>query len=437
MSLKLLVVEDEPELEISHVPLSESEAVEPDMELPNDFTVQDDLDLLQDAATALEAIGCQAACEGMDIAAARELDKLVPGFMRRNGGHSAFTSRPSLEGLSDTVKTVKDKFVEIIQALRKRVAQMYASFKAWLMAKFSKPEAQQPKEEVNDFLNKTPERNAIGFIASLPETPEEAAEEVARLMDGDTKAFTASLTDSFKSLNKRMRSLEESIESNPTHYRLALGLSTVEQIYNEDLDSGLRSIIEKAFKAAEAAMKARNKFHFSDAMEDIDTVSKEIDEFKESTISTGDSDGGAKIVPFDKLYDNVSKASEDMKKFSTQDKVVGASAAIDHIVKISTETALEDVLKAIPEDVPAEEHHKFAQKIATLYRQIAKLGSSMLLLWRARFNAVSSINEVGSALLGLKQGFETAVVGCGGSLTPEQKTQLTKALVGKGLNIAF
>ena len=72
-----------------------------------------------------------------------------------------------------------------------------------------------------------------------------------------------------------------------------------------------------------------------------------------------------------------------------------------------------------------------------LYRQVATLGSSLLVIWRARYNAVQSINQVAGALLGLKQAFEGAVTGAGGSLTPEQKEQLSKALTGKGLQISF
>ncbi len=437
MSLKLLVLEDEPEMEISHVPLSDVADVDPDMEMPGEFLIQDDINLLADAATTLETIGCRVATEGMDIATARELEKLSPGFMRRSGGHNAFTSRPSLEGLADSVKAVKDKFFEIIQTLRRRVAQMFTTLKAWLMAKFTKAGAQDTTEEVNNFLNKTPERNAIEFIAKLPEDPVEAADEIARYMDGDTKTYAASLADSFKALTKRMNTLEESIKANPTHFRLALGQSTIEQIYQEDLDSNARQIIEKAYQAAEAAMNARNKHHFYDAIEDIDVVAKEIEAFKEATVSTGQTDDDANTLSFDKLYDNVSKAAEEMKKFSTQDKVADANAAIDKIVKISNGAKLEEILEAIPEDVPAEDHHKFAQKIVALYRQVATLGSSLLVIWRARYNAVQSINQVAGALLGLKQAFEGAVTGAGGSLTPEQKEQLSKALTGKGLQISF
>ena len=184
-------------------------------------------------------------------------------------------------------------------------------------------------------------------------------------------------------------------------------------------------------------MNARNKHHFYDAIEDIDVVAKEIEAFKEATVSTGQTDDDTNTLSFDKLYDNVSKAAEEMKKFSTQDKVADANAAIDKIVKISNGAKLEEILEAIPEDVPAEDHHKFAQKIVALYRQVATLGSSLLVIWRARYNAVQSINQVAGALLGLKQAFEGAVTGAGGSLTPEQKEQLSKALTGKGLQISF
>lgn len=440
MSLKLLVIEEEPELEISHVPLSNTEEIEPDMEMPGEFLIQDDLDLLQDSATALESIGCGIGCEGMDIASARELDKLSPGFMRRAGGHAVFTSRPSLEGLSDGIKAVRDKFFELIQIIRKRVAQMYNSFRAWLLSKFSKPENQDVKEEINDFLSQTREHNAITYLSSLSEDPAEAAEEIGRLMDGETKLFVADFTDKLNGLVKRMQILQDAMEKNPTHFRLVKGLVTVEELFNEHTNSEIHQVLDEAFKTADAIMKARNSDAFHEVISKIGEISKRIDEIKEGTIAPADAVNQTKddsSVSYAKLYENIAKAADDMKKVSIQQQVADMQKTVTHIIKISEGTTVEEVLEMIPEDVPADMHHQFAQKVVTFYRSIAKLGSVFLLLWGARASSISSINKVGEALLGLKEGFEKAVVASGASLTPEQKTQLTKALIGKGLKIIF
>jgi hypothetical protein len=440
MSLSILTIEEEPEVEISYVPLSETENVEADMEVAHAFSKQDDLDLLQDSATALESIGRRIACEGMDINTARELEEIVPGFMRRSGGHGVFTNRPSLEGLSDTVKTVKDKFVEIIQHLRKAVAAMFHRFCEWLKAKFASKESQDTKEDVKDFLNKTTEANGLEFMAKLPEDPAQTAEEIGRLMDGDTKPFVAALTDKLGVVNKRSGEIEEMISGNPTHYRLAIGLTTVEQLFKEDLDSKVNTLIGKAFIAGGDATMARNADAFHKAMSVIAEISEGIDEFNQETVGSGDSgDQGESDseVKLDKLYANISKAADDMQKVDVQRKAKDMLASLARIVRLSEEINVEDILEMIPDDVPASERDAFGQKIATFYRKLAKLGSTTFQLWKARSDSIANINKVGTMLMELKDSFEKAVVSAGAVLTPEQKTQLSTTMVGKGMRIDF
>lgn len=440
MTLKQLVVEDEPELEINHIPLTSEDDKDTDPEMPNDFLVQDDLDLLSDSAAALETIGCRLACEGIDLSTARELEKVIPDFMRGSGGHGRYTIKPSIEGLADGIKAVKDKFFEIIKKLREKVTSAYKRFLEWLMAKFSKADAKDVMDEVNDFLSQTREKNAIEYISNLPDEPEEAAAEIARFMDGDTKAFTADLTDKFQIAVKRANLLYDSMEKNPTQYRLATGLVTVSDIFSKEADSEIHKVIDDAYDAADAAMKASNQERFMEAILKIEEISKQIDAIKEETIAAANDIGGVdddKPVSYIKLYEYAAAAANDMKKVSIQQQVKGVQSAIKRTIEISESTNLEEVLEMIPEDVPAETHHKFASKIVAFYRSIAKLGAVFLQIWNARVAAVTSINKVGEALIGLKEGIEKAVVSAGSSLTSEQKTQLTKALVGKGLKIIF
>lgn len=441
MALKELILEDEPEMEISYVPLSESsDQLEEDPELPGQFLAQDDLDVLQDSAVALEAIGVRIACEGMDYSSARELDALIPNYIRNHGGPRGFTSRPSLEGLADGANAVKQKLMEIIQRVRQFVATMYKRFSAWLTQKFSRAEAQDVAPAVAEFVAKRQNRDAMKFMSDLPEKPDEAADEVARLMDGDTKAFTAQCTDQFQTLTKNVAAIEKMMTDNPTHFRLATGVISVKELFKEDANSAISLMLKKAAEVADNSMKARNNEQFMQAIQNITAVTQEMDEFDKNMVVNDESSeqyGDGQAISLDKLFDNINTVAEELKRVDVKAQVAAMNSSIEHIVKISEGTEIEEIMEMIPEDVPAEKHSVFGNQIAALYRRIAKLGADILRLWKVRADSVESINKVGGALVGLVDGFEKAVVACGTTITPEQKAQLVKALAAKGFTVEF
>jgi hypothetical protein len=442
MSLKILILEDEPELEVSHVPLSgtDNHADDADMELPGEFLVQDDLDVLDDAACALEQMGVKMACEGISLDMARELDKLDPGFLKRAGGHAVFTHRPSLEGLNDGVKAVVDTLKAIVIKVRTFVAELYKRFLSWLTARFSKPGATDLDENLQQFVAERRNKDAIAYITSLPDDPAEAADEVARWIDGDSKAYASALADQFGGLHASVERLEDQMHQNPVHFRLAKGIVSVKELFKQDSDSAIAQILFKAHKAADVAMKTRRSEEFYQAIEGIDGIAHELDAFeKNMTINDHESSemGDDKAVPFSQLYDNVAQAANDFKRVDVQQLVQEMASGVKHVIQMSAETKIEDILEMIPEDVPADKQGTYAQKIAALYRRLAKLGADILRLWKVRSDAVGSINEVGKALMGLVDAFEKAVTDAGSGLSQEQKAQLVKALGGKGFQIAF
>lgn len=443
MSLKLLIVEDEPELEVTNVPLScedkASEAEEADMELPGEFTIQDDFDLLTDAATALESIGTRIAIEGIDLSTARELDKLAPGFLRQAGGHSVFTNRPSLEGLSEATTSVSTTLAELMQRARVFVAGMYKRFREWLVNLVNKPEATGIQQEVEEFLAKQSSRAVMQYISSLPDTPQEAADEIARFMDGDTKQFSMALAEQLQSTVEMMQKLEEQIEAHPVQFRLAKGIVTVAEYFKEEANSSVQVMLKKASAAADIAMKCRNAQEFAKALEVITSVEGELREFSANMVvhSKPSKDlGDENAVAFDKLYDNVTTAVKDFQRLDIQDQVKSLTTTIEDIIRISEETKIEDVLEMIPDDVANDQRNAYAKKIVALYRDIASTGVSALNMWKLRLGSVQGINVIGSKLIEIVESFESDVAACVSSLQPEQKEQLAKALRGKGLSTA-
>lgn len=445
MSLKLLCVEDEPELEIVHVARTdEVENLEIEPELPGEFLVEDDVNVLADAASALESIGYHIACEGMDLSTARELEKIVPGFIRKSGGNRAFTSQPSLEGLADAAKTVKDKFTEVIKRLRDFVVQMYQRFIAWIKSKTSDTEGGKQNEtfaeEINEFLAARRNRDAMEYISSLPDTAAEAAEEVARFMDGETGEFASRFTDQIERVMKRVAIVEKMMMDNPTQFRLARGAITVADLFKVEADAAINGILKKAMTVANNGMSARNAEQFAQAMQAIAEVSAELNEFEKGMVvndAPSSEYGDDKAMPFVKVYDNVKQAVTDMERVDIHTAANAILATAGAIVDVSQSVKIEEILEMIPGDVDANKHSAYGQQIASLYRRIAKVGADVLRLWRMRFYSVAAINKVMLAMIEVVDAFENGVVDAGAGLQPEQKTQLAKALANKGLKIVF
>lgn len=440
MSLKILTIEEEEPLEISNVPLSSEvdHADEADMELPGEFLVQDDLDLLQDSACALESIGSRIAIEGIDISTARELDKHVPGFIKRAGGSRVFTPRPSLEGLSDAATSVKETLVSIVRRVREFVASMYKKMLAWFQAKFSKAEVATVKQTVQEFLNERRNKDAMAYMTNLPEDAQEAADEVARWVDGDSKAFASALANQLPGIMKITESIEHAIDENPTHFRLVQGIVSVQELFKEDQQSAINTMLKKASQVADNSMKTRDSSQFMAAIEAIGAVTQELDEFEKGMVVNDQAtDQEGQHMSMDKMYDNVVRASNDFMRVDVQSQVKSMTGAVESIIQISEGTALEEILEMIPEDVPEANRNGFAQKIAALYRKIAALGKDILKLWNMRAQAVQSINTIGDKLIALVDAFEKGVVQAGSALADEQKEQLVKAMAGKGFTIEF
>lgn len=437
MSLKVLMLEEEPELEISYVPQAGSDEPVADPEMPEEYIVQAEMQDIDNALVALESILPQIACEGMDASTARKIDLVSPGFLLRNGGIRAFTSTPSLEGLAEGAAAVQKGLAEMVQRVRKFVADMYRRFKEWLTARFSSPESQEIKKELEAFLAERRNLEAIKYLAELPEDIEEAAAEVARFMDGETKEFASNLANQFQSLMKRVENLEEAMRANPTHFRLARGVVTVKELFGSD--DGIHNLLHKVRNTGNAAMQARTAEQFMAAMQAVEAMTAEMNEFKQNFVVNdevsdqfGDND---KPVSFDKLYENINKATTDMQSISIKNMVEVMTVDVSIIVELADETKIEDILEMIPEDVPQEQHNAYAQKVAMLYRTLSVIGKDLLRLWKVRADSVRSINTIGDALMGLVDSFEKAVSASMGNLTPEQKTQLAKALAGKGLKV--
>ena len=441
MGLKQLILEEDPTIDVSTVSeLLIGELIPSEPELPDQFEGQSDLADLEDSATALEALGYTLACEGMSLVTARELEKYSPNFIAKCGGTQSFTYNPSLEGLSDGLQVVKQRFMEMIAKVRKYVSDLFTRFKTWLVAKFTKPEATQVSEPVAQFVAKRQNREAMRFMADLPDEPEKAAYEIATYAKGEYKAFTDELVNQLAGLTKSMANIEEQLQQNPVHFRLATGVITVQELFKEESNSAISQILKKATATADAAMKTRDYEQFKAAIANIDTVSAELTQFEKAMVvddSANPEQGEGNSVRLDKLFDNIHTAVEDMNRIDIKSQVESMSGALEDVVRVSTDTKIEEILEMIPSDVPAEQHSVLAQKIANLYRRIGKLGADLLKLWKQRSDQMTSLNSIGQALVGLVTSFEKAVVAAAGSLTPEQKTEVTKNLGAKGFSIEF
>lgn len=411
-----------------------------DMELPGEFTQADDLALLEETAIALEGISTKLALEGMDVGSARELEKVSPGFLRASGGIGVYTSRPSLEGLADAATAVKDRLVAILAQIRKSVTELYKRFAEWLRGRAEKSENLDVTQEVKDFVASRQNLEAMKFIAGLPETPEDAAHEVATFAGGETATFAGNLADQFQSMGSQFEKIEKMMLDNPTQYRLAKGLVTVDELFSPEATKSLTGTLKMAAAAADNAMKSRDSNQFMEALSKIDEVNEQLDEFQKNVVlntTPSEERGDDKGVSIDKLYENVSKAVNDFNRVSLADQTSDVVTTFLEMIKLGSETAIEEVVEMIPEDVPAQQRNSYAQKVVSLYRKIAAIGQDTMSLWRIRLGAVASINAVGKALVGLVDSFEKAVSNAGSSLEQEQKDKLVKGLAGKGLVIEF
>lgn len=440
MGLKQLDLEEEPSIDVSTTELVIGELVVSEPELPEEYTIKADLERLEQAAAAMEAIHYSLACEGMCLESAREIEKHLPNFIARSGGTNTFTSKPSLEGLAEGVQVVKKRLMEIIATVRKYVSDLFGRFKAWLIARFSKPEAQQVQEEVAQFVAKRQNREAMKFMADLPDDPEKAAYEIATHAQGDYKAFSTELVNQLGGLDKAMAGIEEQLTKNPVHFRLATGVISVQELFKEEANSSINQMLKKATSTADVAMKTRDYAQFKTAIEAIDTVAAELTEFEKAMVideSANPQQGEGNSVRLDKLFDNINTAADDLTRVDIKSQVNLMTGALEDVVRVSADTKIEDILEMIPEDVPAEQQSVMAQKIASLYRRIGKLGSDLLKLWKMRSDQVASLNSIGNSLIGLVTSFEKAVIAAGANLTPEQKEALTKSLGDKGFSISF
>jgi hypothetical protein len=441
MSLKVLMLEEEPEMEVVHVPLASSEENQPEPELPDEYIVTfQEWEDIDDAVFALESAVSTIEMGGMTVSAARALDRVTPGFIYRSGGLRNFTATPSLEGLVEGANAVKDALGETVNRVRKFVATMYKRFRDWLVSRFQSKDNKDLKQEVEEFLSQRRNHDAIKYLTELPEEPSDAADEVALFVDGESKQFASDLADQLQSVISRVKGIEKMMEENPTHFRLARGDITVQDLFKEDADSAINQLLGKASAIANIAMKAGNAEQFLAAMQNVVAVKTEIEEFEKNMVvndKPSEQHGDDRSVPLDKLYDNIRKVGEDLKRVDIETRVTDMVKSVEKIIAIADEQHdIEKILALIPEEV-TERRNRHALDLSRLFSVISLLGRDILRLWKVRADSVGSINKVGDALLGLVSGFEKAVVDASTSLNDEQKQQLSKALLGKGLKVVF
>lgn len=411
-----------------------------DPELPENYENQVEIGVLDEEGLALEAIYSDLAREGMCTATARRMEQYMPGYVRKRGGQASFTSYPSLEELQPGKQTITQRLMEIISKVRKYVADLYNQFKTWLVAKFSKPEAVEVKEEVATFVAKRQNKLAMTFMSDLPDDIAKAAYEISTYAGGDGKAFATELTNQLTGMKRGMESIEKQLQENATHFRLATGIMTVKELYKSGADDVINQMFTKAADTANAAMKTRNYGEFQQAIENIDAVTAELVEFEKGfTVNdnVNESQGEGKAVRLDSMFDNINVAAVDLERIDIKVLVTKMTTHIELIVDVSANTKLEEIIEMIPEDVPSDQHSVMAQKVASLYRRVAKLGADVLKLWKLRADSVTTLNRVGTLLIGLVSSFEKAIADCAATLTAEQKTKLTKSLGDRGFTIQF
>lgn len=411
-----------------------------DPELPTEYYVQTEVDELEEAGIALESIHETLMNQGMSLTTARALEQYVPNYVKSQGGTQSFTSKPSLEGLADGVAAVKKRLMQIIAAVRNYVANLYKRFKAWLLAKFAKPEVVDVKPEVKAFVARRQNEQAMTFMADLPEDLEKAAYEVATLAGGDMKAFSTELTNQLGGVAKAAASIEKQLVENPTYFRLATGVVSVKELFKENAEEAIVQLFNKAANTAHAAMKTRNYEEFKEAVSAIDIVTKELQEFEQGFVvndTAQPEQGEGKPVRLDTLFKNISLATTELERVDIKALVAKITGGIEHVIDISDNTKLEEIVEMIPEDVPPDQQSVMAQKIASLYRRVSKLGADVLRLWKLRADSVTTLNSVGVSLIKLVDSFEKAIAACGSTLDDAQKDKLVRALAAKGFAVEF
>jgi hypothetical protein len=445
MTLKILMIEEEPEQEISYVTRVEddTDASDADMELPGNFTIEDDLKELDEASCALESIGTKIACEGIDLATARELDKVIPGFMRKAGGANVFTSRPSLEGLTEANTSIADRLKGVIERIFKMVADLYKRFRDWLKSKLSNPKALDISEELNSFLAERRNQDALTYVVSLPDDVREAAKEVARFMDGETTEFASALANQLAAIDKTLASLETAMEQNPTQYRVARGIMSVQDVFTQKADEGVRVLLEQSLDAADKAVRfsqGASADKNAQLLELVTNATNALVEFKKNMVvndTASSSFGDDRAVPVDKLLENIRQAGDELKRYDVARLIQDSLAVLEKVIAASESKSEADVLKAIGGDNAQEGQAPLARQLTVLYKEIAEIGQASLRLWRIRITSVQTLNQVGDALMDVTVKFTQAVTTSAQGLAQEQKDQLVQALRKKGMTVAF
>ncbi len=441
MTLKVLIVAEEPPMEVSYVTREgEEQKVDDltDMELPGAFTIADDLVTLEESACALESIDSYIHLhQGINLDVARQLDAVAPGFMKRVGGSGVFTSRPSLEGLAEATQTVSTRFAETMSRVWKAVLEMFKRFQDYLKNRVQRMQKSALAQEVVSFLSDRRKRDALTYLAQLPEDPAAAASEITRFVKGDAGTFTSSLTDQLQSVERQVEQLQKKFEENSAQLRLARGTISVEELFTEEADRALLEHLKEAAEVARlASMKTSQGSSTDMLMDKLSNAVRQLEEFHKGIVinETGGTQPGDKgEVKLDKLYDNLRKASDDLMRFDITKKLQATIETVDFVVEAAETNTAGNFASELMRQKSGPEAVEYGKKVAALGARIGAVGRDILRIWRLRLNALETLNEVGKQIMGLVDSFTRAVESAADSLSEEQRTQLATGIGKKGI----
>lgn len=450
MGMRVLELPDDDEIvDISRV---DEDFSEDEPEMPVLFSQEDSVDLLVQGAMALEQIHARIVIDGIDRDTAKQVYAHVEhmqsghaalesaSFYRRVGGNDLFSDRPSIDGLSVAVESIKETLSATFKRVIERVKAVYRAFIDWIKSKFSSkdPEAFKPSEKAKATASNPRLRDIAEFLDNLGDDPQQAAEEVARMAGNAPESFRSGLVGEFEALGARLQKFFEKLSENRSFARIAAGEVSVRELLKEEADALLGSAIDEASKAAQGVLLSRNAQQLAAAVERVEEATKKLEEFANATFDTaGDAYEGASSegVRFSKIVNNLKDAVHSLDSSNMAKTISELTDRLDGIMRSAEETSKSEIEEMIPEDADPALRAKAVSSVIALYGKLAGMGQSIARMWALRVTSLRSINKVLETIDESVQSLSRGISRLARQLEKEQQDALIKALAAHGFVI--
>lgn len=424
------------------------DARDADMELPGQYTLSDDLDVLVDGALALESIYDQITKNGIDYDTAKNINGIIAGMNRGGLGLEStetfidvreYTNYKSIEGLYVANESIKETVVNALKKIFEKIKEVFESVSTLIKTRFSGDNIEKFKNiEAAARIKKT--ANLDNLIRLLEETnkkPEQTAGEVARMAGGEIGEFTASLDTEFTKLAKRMEDFVDAVSANRVAHRLATGNLSIGELLKSQADDVITKTVAGAWKELNDFVKLTND---SDIAVGVDKMNHLLDELTEIATSTMDTDkdtfdGSSEDIKLSTIVTNLVKASDAMESIDVTVRITSFMKTAEIVRVASDGLASKDLANMFGDDVDGALKARAISAAVAVSAKIAALGQASSKLWQERYDAMVSTSKTLNGIYVIMNIFKGAIERSSSTLEQDQKDKLKKALLSKGVAV--